>query len=156
LSVSLNGATEPLIVIVLHAKAGSDAAARARRDTAAAALKAYMDAAWPTQKVAVIGDFNDDVDTSITAGQPSPYRGFVDDSAHYRFPTGSLSDAGTASTVRYSDMIDHQLDTNELFADYVAGSAEVFRVDRYISSYGTTTSDHYPVIVRYRVAVSGS
>jgi endonuclease/exonuclease/phosphatase family metal-dependent hydrolase len=155
LSVSLDSAMEHLIVVVLHAKAGSDNASRDRRDQAAAALKAYLDTTWPTQRVLVIGDFNDDVDTSITAGQPSPYRYFVTDSADYAFPTETLSMAGDASTVSYSDVIDHQLDTNEAFADYVQGSAEVFRADRYIADYANTTSDHYPVIARYRV-VNGS
>ncbi len=155
LGVTIDGASEPLIVVVLHAKAGSDATSRDRRDQAAAALKAYMDAHWPTQKVLVIGDFNDDVDTSITAGQPSPYRYFTADTAHYDFPTAALSAAGDASTVSYSDVIDHQLDTNEAFADYVQGSAEVFRADHYIANYGPSTSDHYPVIARYRVGTGG-
>ncbi|MEJ2216282.1 MAG: endonuclease/exonuclease/phosphatase family protein [Gemmatimonadota bacterium] len=155
LSVTLDSATEHLILIVMHAKAGSDAASRDRRDTAAAALKAYLDATWPAQKVLVIGDFNDDVDTSITPGQPSPYRYFVADSADYDFPTATLSEAGDASTVSFPDVIDHQLDSNETFADYIRGSAEIFRADRYISDYGNTTSDHYPVIVRYRVAAGG-
>lgn len=155
LSVTLDSATEHLIVVVMHAKAGSSAASRDRRDTAAATLKAYLDATWPEQKVLVIGDFNDDVDTSITVGQPSPYRYFVADSAHYDFPTETLSRAGDASTVSYSDVIDHQLNTNEAFADYIRGSAEVFGADHYIPDYGKTTSDHYPVIVRYRVAQGG-
>ncbi|HEX8903340.1 MAG TPA: lamin tail domain-containing protein, partial [Longimicrobiaceae bacterium] len=41
------------------------------------------------------------------------------------------------------------LDTNDLYGSYVAASAQVFRADSYIASYGTTTSDHYPVITRY-------
>ncbi|MEJ2677855.1 MAG: endonuclease/exonuclease/phosphatase, partial [Gemmatimonadota bacterium] len=155
LSVTIDSATEHLIVVVMHAKAGSDAASRDRRDQAAAALKAFMDTTWPTRKVLVIGDFNDDVDTSITTGQPSPYRYFVADSAHYDFPTAALSAAGDASTVSYADVIDHQLDTNEAHADCVPGSAEVFRADHYIPDYGNTTSDHYPVIVRYRVVNGG-
>jgi endonuclease/exonuclease/phosphatase family metal-dependent hydrolase len=156
LSVALNGSAEDLVVIVLHAKSGSDTASRDRRDAGAQALKAYLDATYPTQHVMVIGDFNDDVDTSITSGQPSPYRYFVDDPAAYAFPTEALSDAGIASTVSYPDMIDHQLDTNEQMATYVAGSVEAFRADAYIDNYGTTTSDHYPVIARYTVASAGS
>ena len=63
-------------------------------------------------------------------------------SSSYTFPTKALSDAGVASTVSYSDMIDHHLNTNEMYATSVAGSAQVFRADSYISSYGTTTTDH--------------
>lgn len=149
MSVSLNGATENLVVIVLHAKAGAGQDDWERRNTASAALKSYLDSTYPTQKVMVIGDFNDDVDVSIVRPKASPYANLVGDSADYRFPTGALSDAGIASTVNYSDMVDHHLFTNEMGAVYVAGSAEVVPADNYIADYGYTTSDHYPVLSRY-------
>ncbi|HSU15337.1 lamin tail domain-containing protein [Longimicrobium sp.] len=149
LHVTLNGGSEDIVFIVLHMKAFNDVASWQRRQNAAVALKSYLDATYPTQKVIVVGDWNDDVDTSITAGQPSPYANFVADAARYSFPTTALTNAGIASTVSFTDMIDHQLETNELAATYVAGSVKVYRVDSYISSYGTTTSDHYPVLSRY-------
>ncbi|HET7233842.1 MAG TPA: lamin tail domain-containing protein [Longimicrobium sp.] len=149
LHVTLNGTTEDIVFIILHMKAFNDVTSWQRRQNASVALKSYLDTTYPTQKVVVLGDWNDDVDTSITAGQASPYANFVSASASYTFPTKALSDAGVASTVSYSDMIDHHLDTNEMYAAYVANSAQVFRADTYISSYGTTTSDHYPVITRY-------
>jgi endonuclease/exonuclease/phosphatase family metal-dependent hydrolase len=149
LNVTLNGTTETVVVIVLHMKAFNDVTSWQRRQNAAVALKSYLDTTYPTQKVIVLGDWNDDVDTSITSGQPSPYSNFVSDGARYTFATKALTDAGVASTVSYTDMIDHQLDSNELYATYVPGSVKVYRVDSYITSYGTTTSDHYPVISRY-------
>lgn len=149
LRITLNGSTQDVVFIVLHMKAFNDVASWQRRQNASVALKSYIDTNYPTQKVIVVGDWNDDVDASITAGQPSPYANFVSDAADYTFPTKALSDAGVASTVSYTDMIDHHLDTNDLYASYVAASAEVFRADSYIASYGTTTSDHYPVITRY-------
>ncbi|HVG44858.1 MAG TPA: endonuclease/exonuclease/phosphatase family protein, partial [Longimicrobium sp.] len=149
LRITLNGSTEDVVFIVLHMKAFNDVPSWQKRQNASTALKNYIDTTWPTQKVVVLGDWNDDVDTSITAGQASPYANFVSDAADYTFPTGALSAAGVASTVSFSDMIDHHLDTNELYATYVAGSAQVFRADTYIASYGTTTSDHYPVVTRY-------
>ncbi|SOD03334.1 Metal-dependent hydrolase, endonuclease/exonuclease/phosphatase family [bacterium JGI 053] len=149
LHVTLNGGSEDIVFIVLHMKAFNDVTSWQRRQNAAVALKNYIDSTWPTQKVVVLGDWNDDVDTSITPGQPSPYANFVSDAARYTYPTKALSDAGVASTVSFSDMIDHHLDSNEMFASYVAGSANVFRADTYIASYGTTTTDHYPVITRY-------
>lgn len=155
LHVTLNGTTEDVVFIVLHMKAFDDVPSWQRRQAAAAALKSYLDSTYPTQKVVVVGDWNDDVDTSITSGQASPYANFVSASASYTFPTKALSDAGVASTVSYSDMIDHHLDTNEMYATYVASSAKVFRADTYISSYGTTTSDHYPVISRYTFGSGG-
>lgn len=149
LRVSLNGTTEDVVVIVLHAKAFNDATSWQRRLNASNALKSYLDATYPTQKVIVVGDWNDDVDTSITAGKPSPYANFVNDAARYAFPTAPLSAAGVSSTTSYSDMIDHHLATNELHATLVAGSAQVYRVDSYVASYDATTSDHFPVLSRY-------
>jgi endonuclease/exonuclease/phosphatase family metal-dependent hydrolase len=149
LHVTLNGGSEDIVFIVLHMKAFNDVTSWQRRQNAAVALKNYIDTSYPTQKVVVLGDWNDDVDTSITPGEPSPYANFVSDAARYTYPTKALSDAGVASTVSFSDMIDHHLDSNEMFASYVAGSAQVFRADSYIASYGTTTTDHYPVITRY-------
>ncbi|HEV2736506.1 MAG TPA: lamin tail domain-containing protein [Longimicrobiaceae bacterium] len=149
LRVMLNGTTEDVVVIVLHMKAFDDAASWQKRQNASAALKAYLDATYPTQKVVVVGDWNDDVDTSITSGSASPYQNFVDDAADYAFPTRALSLAGVSSTTSYPDMIDHHLDTDELFAALVPGSTEVYRVDSYIASYDATTSDHFPVLSRY-------
>lgn len=148
LRVSLNGTTEDVTVIVLHAKAFSDAAGWQRRLNASNALKSYLDATYPTQKVIVVGDWNDDVDTSITADKPSPYANFVN-AARYAFPTAALSAAGISSTTSYSDLVDHHLNTDELHATLVAGSAQVYRVDSYVASYDATTSDHFPVLSRY-------
>lgn len=155
LKVTMNGTTENLVIIVLHMKAFNDVASWQRRQNAAVALKSYLDSTYPTQKVMVIGDWNDDVDTSITSGEPTPYANFVGDGARYTYPTKALTDAGVASTVSYTDFIDHQLDTNEMYATYVAGSAKVYRVDSYISNYGTTTTDHYPVLSRYNFGSGG-
>lgn len=151
LTATVNGVSEDLVVILLHAKAGSATSDWDRRNTASAALKSYLDSTWPAAKVMVLGDFNDDVDVSITSSKPSPYKNFVDDAADYTIETKVLSDAGETSTVNYSDMIDHQLSTNELIADYQDNTVQVFPADQYIANYGQTTSDHYPVLSSYTV-----
>jgi endonuclease/exonuclease/phosphatase family metal-dependent hydrolase len=156
LRVMINGAIENVVVIILHAKCCSDSASWTRRRNAANVLKSYLDTNFPTQKVWVIGDFNDDVDTSITPGSPSPYANFVNDAARYRFPTKALSDSGTPSTTGFSDTIDHHLNSNEANATYIAGSVEVFRVDQFIANYDATTSDHYPVLTRYTFGGGGA
>jgi PKD repeat protein len=155
LHVTLNGSTEDIVVIVLHMKCCSDDDSWQRRVNASNALKSYLDATYPTQKVFVIGDWNDDVDTSIDPGHASPYQNFVTDAARYTFETKTLSDLGIASTTGFPDMIDHHLVTNEGHATYVAGSAEVYRLDQYIANYSTTTSDHYPVLSRYTFGGGG-
>lgn len=149
LRVSLNGRTEDLVVIVLHAKAFNDSTSWQRRYNASQALKSYLDSTYPTTKVMVFGDWNDDVDTSITSGKASPYKNFVDDPLDYTFPTKALSDARISTTASYTDTIDHQLVTDELGASYVAGSVQAYRVDSYISNYSSSTSDHFPVLSRY-------
>jgi endonuclease/exonuclease/phosphatase family metal-dependent hydrolase len=155
LNVTLNGTTEQIVVIVLHMKAFDDVPSWQRRQNASNALKSYLDTTYPTQKVIVVGDWNDDVDTSITSGQASPYQNFVSDAADYAFPTRALSLAGISSTTSFSDMIDHHLNTNELNATLVPASTEVYRVDSFISSYDASTSDHYPVLSRYTFGSGG-
>jgi hypothetical protein len=154
LRVMINGAIENVVVIILHAKCCSDSGSWARRRNAANALKSYLDTNFPTQKVWVIGDFNDDLDTSITPGSASPYANFVNDVVRYRFPTKALSDAGAPSTTSLPDTIDHHLNSNEANATYIVGSVEVFRVDQFIPNYGVTTSDHYPVLTRYTLVAA--
>ncbi|MFG2639882.1 lamin tail domain-containing protein [Streptomyces sp. NPDC048370] len=152
---TFDGVTRDLVFIVLHAKAGSTQDAWNLRNPASQALKSYLDTTYPTQNVFVVGDWNDDVDTSITSGKASPYANFVNDAARYTFPTRALSLAGVASTTGYPDFIDHQLTTNEAHAKYVAGSAKAFQPQSYVPNYATTTSDHYPVLARYDFAIGG-
>jgi PKD repeat protein len=146
---TFDGVSRDLVFIVLHAKAGATADAWNLRSPASQALKSYLDTTYPTQNVFVVGDWNDDVDTSIVAGKASPYANFVSDTARYGFPTRALSLAGVSSTAGYPDFIDHQLNSNEVQAKYVAGSATAFQPQAYVPNYAATTSDHYPVFARY-------
>ena len=110
-------------------------------------LKSYLDTNLPTQNVMVLGDWNDDVDTSIYVTNPSPFQNLVSDPTRYKFLTQSLSEAGVRSTVSNTQFIDHQLVTNELVPYHVAASTEVLRP--LITSYKSTTSDHYPIFSRF-------
>ncbi|MFB8354364.1 lamin tail domain-containing protein [Streptomyces niveus] len=152
---TFDGVTRDLVFIVLHAKSGSTQDAWNLRNPASQALKSYLDTTYPTQNAFVIGDWNDDVDTSITPQKASPYANFVNDTARYTFPTRALSLAGVSSTTGYPDFIDHQLTTNEVQAKYVAGSATAFQPQAYVPNYTTTTSDHYPVLARYDFVSGG-
>ena len=148
--LTVDGTSIDAVVILLHAKASPDQASWARRQTGAQALHRYLDATWPTMPVWVLGDFNDDVDRSISNGRPSPYENFVT-APDWAFPTQGLSRQGTSSTVHYADVIDHHLVSDEVLGGYVTGSVEAFRVDEWIPSYDSTTTDHYPVVARYRL-----
>jgi endonuclease/exonuclease/phosphatase family metal-dependent hydrolase len=149
LEAMLETEADELVVIALHAKAFDDLSSWQRRQSASLALKAYLDASYPTQKVAVLGDYNDDVDVSIASGLASPYENFVVDRTHYAFPTAALSAAGDSSTLYNSDMVDHHLVSNELLATFIDGSAEVLDVADYSASQASAASDHYPVVSRY-------
>ncbi|WP_170319763.1 lamin tail domain-containing protein [Polyangium spumosum] len=153
LSVTLNGKGEDLVVIVLHMKAMSDSTSYQRRLAASNALKSYLDATYPTQKVIVVGDFNDDLDKSIS-GNTTPYTNFLNDAADYQFPTKLLTDANISSTSSGGATVDHHLATNELAAALVPGSVEAYKLGAYISSYSSTTSDHYPILSRYTWAAA--
>lgn len=153
LTATIDGAAVSLVVIVFHAKAMADSESYERRKLASEALKSYLDSTYPSERVLVLGDFNDDLDVSIAGGgKPSPYKGFVDDSADYFFPTKAFTDAGQGTSASSSTPIDHHMISNELVPLYVAGSAEVYKVNAYVPQYSSTTSDHYPTLARYLLA----
>lgn len=153
LNVTNGGVSTSFVFIVFHAKAMADAESYDRRKLAAEALKGYLDSTYPNERVIVAGDFNDDLDVSIAGGgKASPYKSLVDDTADYFFPTKAFTDAGQGTSASSSTPIDHHMITNEVKALYVAGSAEVYKVNAFISQYTTTTSDHYPVLTRYSLA----
>jgi len=148
-NATINGVTERITFIDIHAKSGGEVADRARREYDATVLKDTLDARYPDEKFIILGDLNDDLDQSIAVGQPSPYAAYVADTAHYAPVTKALSDAGARSTVSFGDMIDHQILSNELTADYISGSARVITPFLLIPGYPTTTSDHLAVMTRY-------
>jgi endonuclease/exonuclease/phosphatase family metal-dependent hydrolase len=145
LRVTRNGASVELVAIVLHMKALTTVSDYNRRQAAGVALKQYLDTVLPTARVLVLGDWNDDLDSSTVSGYPTPYQNFLDAPADYTFVTQPLS--SVSSTVRFPAFIDHQLVTNELAESYVSNSAMVLRPA--IPNYGTTTSDHYPILSRF-------
>ncbi|AGC45153.1 putative lipoprotein [Myxococcus stipitatus DSM 14675] len=156
LRVQRQGNAVDMTVIVLHMKAATTGTDYLRRADASIALKNYLDTTLPTDRVIVLGDWNDDVDTSIVVNPAtaqffaSPYANFVVDAADYRFTTEPFSLAGVSSTTTYRDFIDHQLISHELELDYLPSSTEVVRPA--IPNYRTSTSDHYPIISRFEMS----
>ena len=148
--LSYAGTTRDAVVIVLHAKANTQVLSWERRGAAAAGLKEYLDGERSGDLVLVPGDWNDDIDESITSGRDTPYRIFVDAAPDWAFSTAPLTAAGLTSILGFDDVIDHILASDEAMALYEEGSAQVYRVDEYIPEYEDTTSDHLPVLVRFR------
>jgi hypothetical protein len=148
-NVTVSGVTEKIRFINLHAKSGSTASDYNRRLYDGQVLKDTIDAQYPNDHVVILGDLNDDLDQSIVSGRPTSYLPIVSDTASYLPVTRALSLAGAKSTISFNDMIDHQIITNELEEEYLVGSERVITPFGLIPSYGVTTSDHLPVLVRY-------
>ncbi|WP_303311693.1 choice-of-anchor J domain-containing protein [Hymenobacter sp. BT730] len=156
--VTLNNVTQHINFILIHAKANVTPLAESyeRRKKGAEALKAKLDADFADKNVILLGDFNDDLDKTITTGistTASSYAAFTADATNYTALTLPLSLAGGKSTVSYNDIIDHVVVSNEMNQFYLAGSARI-RTDvaDLVDDYGNTTTDHYPVMTRFNTA----
>ncbi len=103
--VTLDGVTKQIHFIAIHAKANTSptATAYARRKSGADDLHAYLNATYPNDNIVILGDFNDDLDSTITDGispKLSSYKTFTDDAASFYSPTlVGLSLTGKKSTV---------------------------------------------------------
>ncbi len=155
--VTLADTTVQVTLITLHMKCCSNLPSFQRRQAAAVALKNSLDTFNGSDRIIVLGDFNDETDRSITFGQASPYAPFVSD-PNYRFliADGNVGTwCGNDSTCRTGSTIDNILISNELDESLVSGSAA-----RYASlltelpGYVSSTSDHLPVHARFSFATS--
>lgn len=151
--------TKQIRFINIHAKANTAPVltAYARRQDGAHALDSLIKANYINDNVIMLGDFNDDLNETITAGVNPPvtsYSSFtIDDSALYNFPTMPLSPAGQHSDVNYTSVIDNVILTDTFSHFYLSSSATVLSdVSNLVAKYGTTTTDHYPVFTQYSFA----
>ncbi len=154
--VTLGATTKRIRFIAVHAKANTSPTVSAynRRKSGADDLHNYLNANFPLDNIVILGDFNDDLDSTITDGispRVTSYSSFTNDAGNFYSPTlNGLSLTGKKSTVKYSDVIDHVLVSNEMQPFYMNGSVSVLTdVTSLVPSYGTTTSDHYPVFSRF-------
>lgn len=131
-----------------HGKSGDNIADYRRRDADARLLKDSLDLHYSKKNMVLLGDFNDDVDQSITKGSDSPYRNFMNDD-RYSSLTKTLSDQHWYSTISYNDMIDHQLISAPMTGFYVDNSTVVINPFILVPKYETTTSDHLPVLSEF-------
>ncbi len=140
----------PIYAVVIHAKAFDDESSYERRRQAAENMYAYLTENKPDARIIFLGDYNDDVDHSIYEGAETPYQPFVENDQHFRVITKVFSENGVSSTVFYNDMIDHITISNELYGNLVDQSEDVYsEATDFISNYGATTSDHYPVWAKF-------
>ncbi|WP_276481912.1 T9SS-dependent choice-of-anchor J family protein [Paraflavitalea pollutisoli] len=155
--VTSNGVTQPINFLILHGKSGDTQADYNARKAGTDELKDTLDAQFSTNNVVILGDFNDDLDLSISApagaGPVSSYTTLISDSTDadfYKSLTLPLSLQGLRSTKANSDVIDHMVVSNEMNSYYVPGSAQLRKdLEDVLADYAITTSDHYPVIARF-------
>ena len=167
-NVTLNNVTKKMNFVGIHAKSGADVTSYNRRKQDVIDLKNELDTNYPNANVVLLGDYNDDLDASINVGQPSTYANFVADNVNYVQISKTLSDCGVSSTAKYPDIIDHFTASNEFGVlpvngttppvpssgiYYLENTVNVARPITYITSYTTSTSDHYPVSARFSFGI---
>jgi hypothetical protein len=151
--VTLHCVTKPVKFILVHAKANTSPTATSydRRKDGADSLHYTLQQLYPNDNIVILGDFNDDLDKSITAGfTTTSWDAFTTDAANYTALTLPLSLAGKKSTVSHNDVIDHVVISNEMQPYYMEGTATILSdVTNLVTNYASTTSDHLPVFTRY-------
>ncbi len=144
----------PVALINIHAKAMGDETSYSRRKAASENLKALLDGStYNTKNVILLGDYNDYLTgTQCKSCSPavSPYNNFVLDTENYKGLTGSLWDPGYNSPV-----IDNIIISNELFSNYTNNVLRETTAAQTVSSFTSTTSDHYPVSAVFSFAGGG-
>ena len=153
IETNIGGVKKDIKIVDLHARAnsGGDIARYNMRKYDVEVLKDSLDVEFPNANVMLLGDFNDDVDQSVIAGNPSSYQKMVEDTARYNTLTLEISKAGAFSYLSSGGFLDHIVVSNELTDEYVPNSIMVYDPRTDIPSYTTTTSDHGPVIARFEL-----
>jgi endonuclease/exonuclease/phosphatase family metal-dependent hydrolase len=145
-TATVNNESREIYAFNIHAKAMDDSDSYNQRLNASSELKEYLDQVHADDNVIFLGDYNDTVVGSITSGEESPYKNFVDDT-EYTVITKSLHDRGLESQ-RLGSVIDNITITSELSDEYFEGTERIENTS-YIGSYLSTTSDHFPVWTRF-------
>ncbi len=159
--VNINGVKKRLHIVGVHARANSSGTAvttdakelqyRQRRYDVEV-LKDSLDAQFSTANVILVGDYNDDVDetvSEINSTKESSYKKFIDDTKNYQSISKLLSDNGVRSYLSQNNVIDHITVSDELVNNYVSNSVSPELAFTYIANYSSTTSDHLPVYATF-------
>lgn len=144
-------------IITAHMKAFSDTESYNRRVDASSRLKNHIDfTALDKEPVIILGDLNDELLRSTSSGRTSPYANFVSDVDNFATLTLDLESAGegsfcnNASCSSTGSFLDHIIITDELVPSYISNSTGFIpNLQSAISLFGSTTSDHLPVVARF-------
>ncbi len=135
-----------VVLINLHLKCCSGTDNENSRKAASQKLKKYLDESLSHEAVVVLGDFNDEI--SSTVAGDNPFLNFINDPAEYRFTDIQIAQGSPLwwSYPSYPSHIDHLLVTNELFP-YV-DTTMVIKASPCYPAYEEVISDHRPVVLR--------
>ncbi|HEX2678992.1 MAG TPA: endonuclease/exonuclease/phosphatase family protein [Polyangiales bacterium] len=136
-----------LRVVVIHAKAQGDAQSYEERRALASGLASELKRARPVLALIVLGDFNDRLQGSISAGRDTPYAAFTEDPA-FATPTRVLNEPGAReASYATGSTLDHAVLSRELGARVDAASLNVLRDELLAQdpAFDTNVSDHFPV-----------
>ncbi|NRT12952.1 endonuclease [Flavobacterium sp. 14A] len=154
-NVTIDGTEKQINIIDLHARANTSGGAQEKYDMRkfdVEMLKDSLDTQYPDANLILLGDYNDDVDFTVSdvTTTASSYSAYVADTTRYSIPTKSLSDGGFRSYATYENMIDHITLSNELATSYIPETARV-HYEFYSATYTKTASDHFPVSIRLKL-----
>lgn len=138
-----------LEVVVVHAKAGSDAASWEQRRRFADALGARLDARSTGRPVLVLGDLNDELERSLLEGRASPYAAWIDE-RDWLAPTRVLEAEDGERTTIWDANVDHVVVSASLAPAVWPASIDVLGDELLArdADYGEHVSDHFPVTLR--------
>lgn len=154
-NVTINGVSRYMGFLGIHARANTSSndanEVYNMRKYDVEKLKSILDVSYPNLPFIMSGDFNDDLDETVAfvATNTSTYDAYINDAARYNLFTLALSKAGAKSTTGFTDMIDHIIGSNEMSSSFL--TTRVGTPQTYITSYGTRTTDHYPVMAKFNL-----
>ncbi len=153
--VSINGTTRFMGFVGIHGRANTSANAAQdvydMRKYDVEKLKTVLDNNYPNLPYIMSGDFNDDLDETVSfvPTNTSSFVAYINDPSRYALFTLPLSNAGAKSTTGFTDMIDHIIGSNEMSSAFL--TARVGSPQTYIATYASKTTDHYPVMAKFNL-----
>jgi len=146
--ISLDYDNESIIIMNNHLKCCDGYENEARRQLASNILQDYIEEVYPTNKVIVLGDLNDEIQESQ---QYNVFWNFIDDPDFFLFADMAIAEGSPLywSYPSWPSHIDHILVSDELFSKI--GDVETILYDEYIEGgwvwYDNFVSDHRPVFI---------
>ena len=145
------GSADTLIVVNIHAKAGSTISDYNRRLCGSEWMSDSLNALFPIQKKLIVGDFNDYLEGSSVAGQStSPFQNLF--TSGYKGVTLPSVYPGQTTFLGSPDhLIDNVVFSQNMSGFFPDSACFIFsEAPRYIADYEASMSDHLPVMSYYK------